>query len=174
MTVRAGIERGRAMQIARREAVRSTDYRTVVAGRIRHMPWFYSQEFSFLPHDLALFLIRRQLRLGTSREQIFGIARRTHGFWPTSPLLHRGAQGKLRFMSSRPALDYSELTIPERLQLVEDIWDSIAADVDAEVLPLTEAERILLDERLDERDAQPDAALPWSAVRARILGKHRR
>ena len=77
-------------------------------------------------------------------------------------------------MSSRPALDYSELTIPERLQLVEDIWDSIAADADAEALPLTEAERILLDERLDERDVQPDAALPWSDVRARILGKHRR
>ena len=77
-------------------------------------------------------------------------------------------------MSSRPALDYSELTIPERLQLVEDIWDSIAADADAEVLPLTDAERILLDERLDERDAQPGAALPWSDVRARILGKHRR
>ena len=55
--VRAGIERGRAMQLAQREAVRSTDYRTVVAGRIRHMPWFYSQEFSFLPHNLALFLI---------------------------------------------------------------------------------------------------------------------
>ena len=45
------------MQLARREAVRSTDYRTVVAGRIRHMPWFYSQDFSFLPHNLALFLI---------------------------------------------------------------------------------------------------------------------
>ncbi len=77
-------------------------------------------------------------------------------------------------MFSRPAIDYSELTIPERLQLVEDIWDSIAADADAEALPLTEAERLLLDERLAERDAEPDAGLPWSEVRARIMGKHRR
>lgn len=76
-------------------------------------------------------------------------------------------------MSSRPALDYSALTIPERLQLVEDIWDSIAAAADAEALPLTEAERLLLDERLDDRDAHPEAALPWSDVRARIVGKHR-
>lgn len=77
-------------------------------------------------------------------------------------------------MSSRPALDYSELTIPERLQLVEDLWDSIAADADAELLPLTEAERVLLDERLADRDARPDSTIPWSDVRARILGKHRR
>lgn len=77
-------------------------------------------------------------------------------------------------MSSRPALDYSALTIPERLQLVEDLWDSIAADADAELLPLTDSERVLLDERLADRDAQPDSALPWSDVRARILGKHRR
>ena len=77
-------------------------------------------------------------------------------------------------MSSRPAVDYSDLTVAERLQLVEDIWDSIAVDADAESLPLTEAERLLLDERFDERDTKPDAALPWSDVRARILGKHRR
>ena len=69
-----------------------------------------------------------------------------------------------------PASEYSTTT-QKRLQLVEDIWDSIASDADVEALPLTDAERILLDERLDERDAQPAAALPWSDVRARILGK---
>ena len=77
-------------------------------------------------------------------------------------------------MSSHPAVDYSDLTIAERLQLVEEIWDSIAADADAEALPLTDTERILLDERLDDRDANPDAGLPWSDIRARILRKHRR
>ncbi|MBK9409252.1 MAG: addiction module protein [Gemmatimonadetes bacterium] len=40
------------------------------------------------------------------------------------------------------------MTIAERLQLVEELWDSIAADADAEALPLTDAERALIDERL--------------------------
>ena len=35
-------------------------------------------------------------------------------------------------MASHPAFDYSHLTIAERLQLVEELWDSIAADADAQ------------------------------------------
>jgi putative addiction module component (TIGR02574 family) len=58
--------------------------------------------------------------------------------------------------------------------LVEDIWDSIAADADAEALPLTEAERALLDERLADLRDTPEAGRPWAEVRAEILGKHRR
>ena len=77
-------------------------------------------------------------------------------------------------MASRPAFDYSRLTIAERLQLVEDLWDSIAADADAEALPLTEAERDLLDERLADHDANPAAGSLWADVRTRILGQHRR
>ena len=43
----------------------------------------------------------------------------------------------------------SILTLPinERVQLVEDIWDSIAADQSA--LPITESQRKELDKRLD-------------------------
>lgn len=77
-------------------------------------------------------------------------------------------------MASRPAFDYSRLTIAERLQLVEDLWDSIAADADAEALPLTEAERGLLDERLADQGANPAAGSSWTDARARILGQHRR
>ena len=39
------------------------------------------------------------------------------------------------------------LSIDERMQLVEDIWDSIAADQAA--LPLTDEQRVELDRRLD-------------------------
>ena len=44
----------------------STEYRTVVAGRLRRMPWFYSQFYSFLPFMVfAPFLIGfLGLRLG--------------------------------------------------------------------------------------------------------------
>lgn len=43
-----------------------------------------------------------------------------------------------------------KLPIKERMDLVEDLWDSIAADQDA--LPLTAAQRALLDERLARFD----------------------
>jgi putative addiction module component (TIGR02574 family) len=40
-----------------------------------------------------------------------------------------------------------ELPVAERIKLVEDLWDSIAADQSA--LPLTSAQRVELDKRLD-------------------------
>ena len=43
--------------------------------------------------------------------------------------------------------DLHTLSIDERMQLVEDIWDSIAAD--QAVLPLTDEQRVELDRRLD-------------------------
>ena len=48
--------------------------------------------------------------------------------------------------------DLRTLSPDERMQLVEDIWDSIAADQAA--LPLTDEQRVELDRRLDayERD----------------------
>jgi putative addiction module component (TIGR02574 family) len=48
-----------------------------------------------------------------------------------------------------------DLPISERIRLVEDLWDSIAADQSA--LPLTDAQRLELDRRLDayESDGNP-------------------
>ena len=43
--------------------------------------------------------------------------------------------------------DLRTLSIDERMQLVEDIWDSIAADQAA--LPMTDEQRVELDRRLD-------------------------
>ena len=44
-----------------------------------------------------------------------------------------------------------ELPIEQRIQLVEDLWDSIAADQKA--LPLTDWQRTELDRRLDAYEA---------------------
>jgi putative addiction module component (TIGR02574 family) len=41
-----------------------------------------------------------------------------------------------------------DLPLEERLKLVEDLWDSIAAEESG--IPLTDAQRRLLDERLNE------------------------
>lgn len=64
---------------------------------------------------------------------------------------------------SSPSPDFSHLSIPERLQLVEDIWDSIARD--AQPPPLTPAERAELDRRWAEHTRDPDSAIPWEQVR---------
>ncbi len=62
--------------------------------------------------------------------------------------------------------DILELTISERIQLVEDIWDSIAAVPEA--VPLTDAQREEIERRLDAYHKHPDAGSPWETVRERI------
>lgn len=68
------------------------------------------------------------------------------------------------------AADYRHLSVEERLQLVGDIWDSIAEDVTAEpeLLPLTDEERAELDARVAEDDRDPGAAIPWEEALAQI------
>ncbi len=65
--------------------------------------------------------------------------------------------------------DVFGLSVPERVKLVQAIWDSIEAVPEA--VPVTEAEREELDRRLDAYYRDPDAGSPWSEVKARLLGK---
>lgn len=58
------------------------------------------------------------------------------------------------------------LSIPERIQLVEDIWDSIA--VHPELVELTPQIRDELDKRLEEHEQHPDDVSTWDEVRARL------
>ena len=70
-----------------------------------------------------------------------------------------------------PAFDYRHLSLDERLQLVEDIWDSIAQDanVRADVLPVSEAQRAELLRRVADADAHPDDGIPWEQVRSELF-----
>jgi putative addiction module component (TIGR02574 family) len=68
---------------------------------------------------------------------------------------------------ARPLPDFSHLTVAERIQLVEELWDSIA---DApEVLELTDAQKAELDRRLEAHRADPDSAIPWETLRRELL-----
>jgi putative addiction module component (TIGR02574 family) len=62
--------------------------------------------------------------------------------------------------------DILELSVAERVRLVEAIWDSIAAAPQA--LPLTEWQRDELDRRLAEFEADPDSGSTLEDVFGRI------
>ncbi|MCP5059279.1 MAG: addiction module protein [bacterium] len=63
------------------------------------------------------------------------------------------------------------LSVAERLELVEELWDSIPAE--AEALDLTREQREDLDQRLAEADSDPEGGSPWEAARERIQQRHR-
>lgn len=62
-----------------------------------------------------------------------------------------------------------KLPLNERIRLVEDLWDSIAADSAA--MPLTDAQRVELHKRIEEDNAHPDDVTPWEQVKASILAR---
>lgn len=72
-------------------------------------------------------------------------------------------------MKKITATDTIELSIPERIQLVEDIWDTIA--IEAEAIELTEDEKRIIDERLEAYHRNPDLGSPWDDVYKRILSR---
>jgi putative addiction module component (TIGR02574 family) len=65
--------------------------------------------------------------------------------------------------------DFERLTIAERIQLVEDLWDSISEA--EEVLDLTDTQRAELDRRLASHANRPDAAISWADLRAELLAR---
>lgn len=58
------------------------------------------------------------------------------------------------------------LSVPERVRLVQDIWDTLQPT--AEDLPLTEEQREIVDSRLEEHRRDPGSAVPWEEVKARL------
>ena len=62
--------------------------------------------------------------------------------------------------------DILEMSIAERIQLVEDIWDSIAAV--PESLSLTDTERQELDRRLEAYAQNPDEGISWDELKQKV------
>jgi len=56
--------------------------------------------------------------------------------------------------------------IPERILLVEDIWDSIAQCPEA--IPVTDSQLKELDRRLEAYHRNPKLGSPWDVVKKRI------
>jgi putative addiction module component (TIGR02574 family) len=58
----------------------------------------------------------------------------------------------------------SRLTPPERLTLISQLWDSL----DNEQLPLTAAQQMELDYRLETLDEDRSAGTTWEALKAEL------
>lgn len=67
------------------------------------------------------------------------------------------------------SLGIDRLPVAERIVLVQQIWDSIAADPDQ--VPLTQPQRAELERRIDDDDANPDDTIPWEQVKAEALAR---
>lgn len=68
---------------------------------------------------------------------------------------------------AKPIMDFSQLTVAERIQLAEDLWDSISEA--PEILSLTDAQRKELERRLKAYRSEPDATIPWESLRQELL-----
>ena len=67
-----------------------------------------------------------------------------------------------------PISNFKELPISERIQLVEDIWDSIAEETPVS-LHLSAADRAELQRRLAAHKVDPSSSIPWEEVRASLF-----
>ena len=65
--------------------------------------------------------------------------------------------------------DVLSLSVPERIRLVQAIWDSVEAEPEA--VPLTAAERRELDRRWQAYQREPKTGFTWAEVKAELLNQ---
>jgi putative addiction module component (TIGR02574 family) len=65
----------------------------------------------------------------------------------------------------------TSLPVPDRIKLVEDIWDSISNEADDSLTPAQKRE---LDRRLDAMRKSPGRAVPWDEAKQQILKRRSR
>jgi putative addiction module component (TIGR02574 family) len=71
-------------------------------------------------------------------------------------------------MPTPAATDYMKLSVSERIQLVEDIWDSIATEAPNSV-GLSQAQKTELHRRVAAHRADPSTAILWEQVRSKLF-----
>src|SRR5262245_61849081 len=67
------------------------------------------------------------------------------------------------------ALGIDRMSREQRMALVQEIWNTIAADTPPPLL--TESQRLELRRRVEEDDASPEDAVPWEQVKAQTLSR---
>ena len=62
------------------------------------------------------------------------------------------------------ATELRKLSLAERIQLLEDVWDSIAEETNA--WELTPELKVELDQRLNDLETNPSGNVTWDEVKA--------
>jgi putative addiction module component (TIGR02574 family) len=70
---------------------------------------------------------------------------------------------------AKPILNIDDLSPEERLSLLEQLWESLRKTPDS--IPLTQDQRVELDRRLDDLEADAGDGIPWEEVLERIRGR---
>jgi len=65
-------------------------------------------------------------------------------------------------------MDIQELTTSERIQLAEQLWDSVRFK--SNEIEVTPEQKVLLDSRLAALEADGDLGDSWDNVKARVIG----
>ena len=63
------------------------------------------------------------------------------------------------------------LSVDERIELAEAIWDSVEEDGEGEDCDLTDAQKRELERRLAAYEANPDDVIPWETVRQKLQAR---
>jgi putative addiction module component (TIGR02574 family) len=71
-------------------------------------------------------------------------------------------------MGSLSATEIAEMPVQQRIQLVENIWDSISELPESVEIPAWHKEE--LEKRMQENYKNPTEGFPWSEVMLRIMG----
>ncbi|HEX8691050.1 MAG TPA: addiction module protein [Longimicrobium sp.] len=71
-------------------------------------------------------------------------------------------------MKKNPIFDFSHLSAVERIELAQDLWDSLTPE-DAGDVPLSEAQRAELGRRLEAARRNPKEGYSWAEVREHVL-----
>jgi putative addiction module component (TIGR02574 family) len=66
-------------------------------------------------------------------------------------------------------LEIDKLSINERIQLVQEIWDSLTTE--AESAPISDELKAEIDRRLAAHAINPAAAIPWEIVEAEAIAR---
>lgn len=72
-------------------------------------------------------------------------------------------------MEMKLDLDLERLSVTERLDLLEQIWDSLSKNPDQ--IPLTAAQRAELDRRIDQAEADGGQGISWQQLQDRIRAR---
>lgn len=70
------------------------------------------------------------------------------------------------------ALGIDSMSVKDRIELAQDIWDSVA--IEAGLLPPSPAEKAELDRRLAEDNAAPNDTISWETIKTEAQARWQR